>query len=762
MQPIARFLERFPHAKKLHSGWYQDKCIAHEDQHASFGFKEQPDGHLLLKCLAGCTQEAILSALNLHTRDLYPNSEVQSNDHLLYYTYQDAKGKTTFQVVRGENKKFWQRRPDGMGGWINNMQGVTRVLYHLPEVQAAVKSGGIVWLVEGEKDADNLGKIGLTATTNPGGAGKWQPQYGRMLAGTRVAILPDNDDAGEKHARMIAEDLRGKVEELRIVYLPDLPARGDVSDWLAAGGTREQLEQIALEAEEILPVEPGEVAGTKFRCTPIGNAERLAARHGERFRFCSSLDSFIIYDGRRWVSDDTFRTEWMAHETVRSIPEELEGITDPAARTAILGHAARSETDAAISGMLRRTRPLPGVTVRATEFDRDPWLLNCANGTLDLRTGELHQHDPDNHLMKCSPIAYVPGAACPLWMDFLYTAMQGNHALVTFLQRAAGYSLTGIPRERVIFILHGRGRNGKSTFLNVLRHVLGEYSVRTPTSTLLLRRDKGIPNDVARLVGTRLVTAAETSGDSAAEGKLDEALVKDLTGCEAIAARFLHKEFFEFLPVFKLWLGTNHIPTVSGTDDAIWDRIRLVPFNQRFYIQGEDPGPDDLPADLTLQERLYTEAEGVLGWAVQGCLDWQREGLTYPAEVRRAVQNYRADMDTLIGFIGTCCKPGRMEWTYAGTLYDAYCSWCHGEEKHPEPSQILSNRLKAQGFQRIRSGGTVKWYGISLKDSINQDNQDNQDDLRELRQIDASRSGVSETRPGCPGRTTLYEPGEEG
>jgi len=304
-----------------------------------------------------------------------------------------------------------------------------------------------------------------------------------------------------------------------------------------------------------------------------------------------------------------------------------------------------------------------------------------------------------------APVVYRPKAECPKFLAFLDWAMAGDETLVRFLQRAAGYSLTGSTVERMLLILFGEGKNGKSTLLEVLRDILGDYAMRTPTDTLLDKRDSsGIPNDIARLRGVRFVSASE-----AEEGqRLAEAKIKDLTGGDTISARFMRSEFFEFMPRFKLWLSTNHKPIIRGTDEAIWDRVKLVPFLVRIPVEERDKH---------LKEKLLAESSGILNWAIQGCLDWQRDGLGEPKAVVDATKGYRQEMDVLGAFFDDRCivRPD-MKVTAKG-LYAAYTSWCEANGERQLSQIAIGKRLAERGFEADRGGKdrTRIWVGIGLK-----------------------------------------------
>jgi putative DNA primase/helicase len=287
--------------------------------------------------------------------------------------------------------------------------------------------------------------------------------------------------------------------------------------------------------------------------------------------------------------------------------------------------------------MLARAQAERGVAITHNALEVDPWRLTVMNGTLDLRTGEMGEHRREDLYTRFVPVEYDPVAECREWLVFLNRVLNGNEELIAFLQRAMGYSLTGSTGEQCLFFLHGSGANGKSTFLEILRALLGDYAVQADFATFLENRNDGPRNDIARLFGARVVTSSEVG-----EGKkVNESLVKSLTGTDRVAARFLYAEAFEFLPTFKLWLAANHKPVIRGTDTAIWRRIRLVPFTVEIPEGERDP---ELP------NRLRAELPGILAWAVQGCLLWLESGLGVPDQVRAATDAYRRESDILGAF----------------------------------------------------------------------------------------------------------------
>jgi putative DNA primase/helicase len=449
----------------------------------------------------------------------------------------------------------------------------------------------------------------------------------------------------------------------------------------------------------------GGVPFRNFKLTDLGNSERFISRHGEDVLFCYAWGKFLVWTGSKWERDETGKLHRLAKATVRSIYQEAADTEDEKERKALADHAKRSEAEARIRSMLELAKS--EVPVSSEDLDARPWFLNVQNGTVDLRTGNLYPHRQEDLMTKLAPVRYDPDAKAPTWTAFLERVLPAED-LRSFVQRAVGYSATGDTSEQCMFINHGGGANGKSTFQETIAVALGDYAMRAPTEMLLARRAGGIPNDVARLKGSRFVAASETE-----EGRrLAESLIKDLTGQDTITARFMRAEWFDFKPTHKLWLSTNHKPEIRGTDAAIWRRIRLVPW-----------GVTIPPAeqDKRLAAKLRDELPGILAWIVQGCLEWRREGLQPPDEVKRATGRYRAEMDVLAAFIDEECVIYEHANATAKALYSAYREWCEENGEKPESQRRFGGRLKERGFEngKITAGphkGNVEWYGIGLSD----------------------------------------------
>lgn len=450
-----------------------------------------------------------------------------------------------------------------------------------------------------------------------------------------------------------------------------------------------------------------------FSRTDLGNAKRLVYRHGHDIRYCYPFSNWFIWDGKRWEPDNTGEIERRAKETVLNIYKEATDAPDDQ-RIALSKHAIASEARNKIMAMIASAQSEPEIPVKPEQLDGDFWKLNCLNGTIDLKTGELLPHHREDYNTKLATVEYDSNADCPTWKTFLNRIMQDEDGkdrpdLVQFLQKAIGYSLTGSISEQCMFFLYGGGKNGKSTFINVIRDLLGEYAEQSNTETFMMKQSSGngASSDVARLKGSRLVAATESD-----EGKrLAESLIKQLTGGDSITARFLYKESFEFKPTFKIFFVSNHKPQIKGIDRGIWRRIRLIPFTTTIR-DDED--------DKSLPDKLKSEMPGILRWAVEGCLMWQQEGLGMPQAVAEATDEYREEMDTLAHFIEENCVINPDARVVTKKLYECYREWCEENGEYTLAKNKFINRMKERiqsiGYymKEYKSGSIRGWTGIGL------------------------------------------------
>lgn len=724
---LDELIAMIPGVQRSGEGW-SARCPAHDDSNPSLSISisSSNDGQILLKCHAGCETQAVVAALGLTMKDLFPPRARNGLNVVASYGYHDERGTILYEVCRLDPKDFKQRRSDGNGGWIWKTKGVRQIPYRLPIILE--RHGAPLIVCEGEKDVHALETFGLLATTNPGGAGKWRfldtLAVEAIFRDRAVAILPDNDDAGRKHATDVARVAFGQARTVRVVELPGLPNKGDVSDWIAAGGTKDQLLEI-IKGTAPLTAKPGRSGnGSAATATPptggeertlpppltdAGNAERFVNRHAAEAVYVSAWGKWLLWDGTRWTQDVGERVIRMAIDTARAIPLEITSNMSEDEVKRIYSHALSTEKKERLLSMLRLAQAYKHIPVQ--DLDSDPWLLNVSNGTIDLRTGALREHDSGDFITKLAPVRYDPSATSDVWDQFLLDVTggpEGDPELASFLQRAAGYSLTGNTGEEKLFLMHGPGGSGKSTFLEALKATLGDYAMTADFESFVTHRNSGGPrNDIARLAGARLVVSIEVEDGK----KLAEGLVKQLTGGDTITARFLFREAFEFTPQFKLWLCCNAAPDVDSEDAALWRRLLRVPFDHVIPKDERDP---------KIKEALRDPEKGgpsILAWAVQGCIAWQRDGLGVPEIIEQATEDLRQRMDNLGAFFKECCMFGQGLWAWAGDLRTAYENWAKARgDRELAKSSEWAERLAAAGCesQRRGKGSNRGWSGIHI------------------------------------------------
>jgi len=398
-------------------------------------------------------------------------------------------------------------------------------------------------------------------------------------------------------------------------------------------------------------------------CTDFGNLKRFVGRHGQDVRYIPERKAWLVWDWTRWIWDMRNEVERRARATIAKIREEA--VAAPSAQQQALSkHMQRSEAPARVRAVIRLAQSEPELVLRVSQLDTEPWLLNVLNGTIDLRTGELGEHRREHLITRLAPVNYDPDACFGLWEDFLERVLP-DPDVRAFVQRIAGYALTGDTREEKLFIFHGPEAAGKTTILEAIKVTLGDYATTAEWKTFLRANSGGVRNDVARLAGARLVVAAEVDKGQ----RLAAALVKQLTGGDTTISRFLYSEHFEFVPQSKLFLAGNHMPLADADDGGIWRRILVVPFRESIPESRRDP---------RLKAALCDTAEtgaAILAWLVQGCRDWQRRGLEIPTAVREATDASRAEMT----------RPAGREWSSAGRRQ-------HSLEGGPEYAEVNRTR----------------------------------------------------------------------
>jgi putative DNA primase/helicase len=436
--------------------------------------------------------------------------------------------------------------------------------------------------------------------------------------------------------------------------------------------------------------------------TDATNAARLLKEHGRDIRYNAAWKKWVVWEKTHWQTDDGALIHEKGLHMVRNIYDELLKTSDYRDRMEIEKYAMLSESVRRREAFVKAASWIKELNITSDDLDRNPWLLNVKNGTIDISTGEFREHRQEDMITKCANVGYNPEADCPAWKQFVREIMDYNADSITFLQTAAGWALTGDTSEQTMFILFGSGANGKSTFLNTIMYLLGDYAIATPTETFMKRNGDQNTNDIARLRGTRFVTTTE-----AEQGRrLSEPLIKQITGNDRMTARFLYGEFFNFVPTFKIFMATNHKPVIKGTDHGIWRRIKLIPFTTRIAEEKQDKH---------LEGKLREEAPGILNWLLAGTMRWRQEGLKAPAAILSATDEYRGEMDVIGNFLKERCIQNPGVSIRIRELFKAYQEWCDENNEHACSERFFSLRLKEMGYERTRTADARYWSGIMLK-----------------------------------------------
>lgn len=694
-----------------------------------------------------------------------------------YYDYTDENRNLLFQVVREQHrdgKRFYQRQPDGKGGWINNIKGVKIVPYRLPEVIKAVQQGETVFIVEGEKDAETLAEWDLVATTNPMGAGKWREDFNHYLKGAYVVILPDNDEAGRKHVEKTAKSLYGVAQTVKIVCLPVMQEHEDVTDWKERyGGTKEALLKLAEDTKEyqpsrkkkaeILPdvIREGErnniltsYAGTlrsrgfneehivevllktnRERCCPplpedevcsiaksiskykhgglpgtnraTEQAEMLEKLWQGKYRWADHKGKWMKWTGKCWQEVSECVAVREASKTLRDYyARQMETVTSETLAAKLVSLMDKACNIREVKTMLTYVQGASGILTLSEQWDSDGYILNVNNGTIDLRTGKLRPHDPEDLCTHLAPVDYDSMASGSAWEEHIRYAIPDADTRRQ-LQRDLGVSLVGGSLQEALPIWYGQGANGKSTTARVLQAVLGSYAGTAAPNLLIQKRFAQHPTELADLKGKRMVFSTEVGYSD----RLDEVKVKQLTGGDRIKARFMGQNFFEFSRTWTIFLLCNQKPTIIGNDHGIWRRIRLVPWTVVRPLNEQEP------QDMIVK-RLLEEAPAILRWLLDGLADWYSNRAWIAREVSVATQEYQSEQDTVIEFIEDCCKKDPDGTITMKGMYEAYVEWCELQGYTPLTKRHFETRLSGHGFEKKRGTGGVRyWVGYTLKNS---------------------------------------------
>ncbi len=434
-----------------------------------------------------------------------------------------------------------------------------------------------------------------------------------------------------------------------------------------------------------------------------GNANRFMDHFGDLVRYSFIDKKWYFYNGSFWEVDFKGNVRNLIDLMVEDMAKEpiaaFGGLSQEDAEKEFRKHIKRSRSNSgkkAIQDELKHRVP-----VMPDEFDKERMLLNTKNGFLDLTSGILNEHDMNMMFSRETNAEFTDKTDAPEWHQFLHEIFDGDKEIIDYMQKAVGYSLTSSTKEQVMFILHGGGRNGKSIFLETISDLMGTYANSMQATSIMIKQNTGINTDIARLKGARLVTSSEPN-----EGfRFDEGLIKQLTGGDKVTARKLYGEEFEFNPEFKLWLATNHKPIIRGTDDGIWRRMIVIPFNVQI---------PEHKVDKDLKYKLQREASGILNWAVNGCLKWQREGLKTPESIQQSVKVYRSEMDVIEAFVDECLVRDENRTVPASQVYKLYKQWANDNTQYLMSSTKFGKEFGGK-FEKKRTKTGNMYFGVGTK-----------------------------------------------
>ena len=451
----------------------------------------------------------------------------------------------------------------------------------------------------------------------------------------------------------------------------------------------------------------------EYPCTDTGNMERFVDQHQGYLRSLGTIKTWLVWDGTRWKPSDYAEVFKFALETVQSIKTEVEQATGLTDAQNLQKWSVTSESKPKTMAMLDMAAKHPSLVAKASSFDKQKMKLNCLNGIVDLKTGQLNERTSDDLHTKVIGTNFNPQAKCPNFDKFIKEVFGGDGELISWIQRAFGYSLTGSVQEQVLFICYGTGANGKSTLLETISKILGDYSTNADFEMFLSNQksDVRVMEAVGELKGIRLALASEVD----ASKRFNESLVKRLTGGDTLRGTKLQMGAFQFEPQHKLWFLCNHIPFARDGSHGFWRRIKILPFAQQF--QGSS-------LDSALPDKLWAEREGILAWMIRGAAVWSNElqktngttGLGPCKAIDQSIEEYRYDNDLSARFIEDgLVRDNDFGSVGARELYIAYQSWWSDNSDEDTPSEgIFSRRMEERGLKKTRTKARMVYKGVEL------------------------------------------------
>lgn len=431
-----------------------------------------------------------------------------------------------------------------------------------------------------------------------------------------------------------------------------------------------------------------------------GNADRFVDRFKDRARYSYIDRGWYFYNGRKWEFDNSGEIKGLTEIVIEKMKLELAYCKDEDEEKQFLKHLKYTRNNRGKTNMLKESEHR--LSILPSDFDRKKDVFNTINGVVSLRDGSIEEHSHEQHLSKISNVEYTDKIDTPMWEEFLNQIFDNDQELIDYIQKAVGYSMSGSTKEQCAFFAYGNGRNGKSTFLDIISEIMGDYATNIQPETIMVNRQTGGANsDIARLKGARFVTTVEPNEGA----RINEGLLKQLTGGDTVTARHLYGKEFEFEAEFKLWMATNHKPIIRGRDLGIWRRMHLIPFTVQI--------PDE-KVDKNLKYKLKQELTGILNWAVEGCIKWQREGLKMPKAVEDAVKEYKSEMDVITAFTEDCTTQGPGE-VKASDLYKAYATWADENNEYKMSNTKFGKEISLR-FNKVRGRNGVMYEGLRLNE----------------------------------------------
>lgn len=436
----------------------------------------------------------------------------------------------------------------------------------------------------------------------------------------------------------------------------------------------------------------------KYAFDDTGNADRFVSKFENTVRYSYVDKGWYFYNGKKWEFDLVGHVKSLTEEVIQDMRKELAYCETEEEEKAFFKHLRYTRNNRGKTNMLKESEHrLP---ILPDEFDKRKDVFNCMNGVINLRNGELMEHSYDQFLSKMSYVEYTDNIDCPKWMEFLNQIFDHDTELIHYIQKAVGYSMTGSTKEQCVFFCYGNGRNGKSTFLDIISAIMGDYATNIQPETIMVQnRQSGANSDIARLKGARFVTTVEPNQGA----RLNEGLLKQLTGGDTVTARHLYGREFEFEAEFKLWMATNHKPIIRGRDLGIWRRMHLIPFTVEI--------PEN-KVDKNLKYKLKKELTGILNWAVEGAIKWQKEGLKMPKAVLEAVKEYKSEMDVVTAFLEECTVMGPGE-VKASELYKIYAKWADENNEYKMSSTMFGKEIGLR-FEKVKNRDGLYYQGLRL------------------------------------------------